>query len=63
MRLALDESNYHMKKSLPDRTKSAPHFGGVQRKVNRFHFDHAQNRKWKSIDFFSYFSNNICKYI
>jgi len=37
MRLALDESNYHpnTKKSIPDRTKSAPHFGGVHRKVKR----------------------------
>ena len=39
MRLAMDESNDHRnhftttKKSLPDRTKSAPHFGGVHRKV------------------------------
>jgi hypothetical protein len=37
MRLALNESNYHptTKKSIPDRTKSAPHFGGVHRKVKR----------------------------
>ena len=35
MRLALNESGYHptTKKSIPDRTKSAPHFGGVHRKV------------------------------
>jgi hypothetical protein len=39
MRLVLDESNYQQhnnmatKKSLPDRTKSAPHFDGVHRKV------------------------------
>ncbi|CAF4540838.1 unnamed protein product, partial [Rotaria magnacalcarata] len=35
IRMAMDESNYPTtttKKSLPDRTKSAPHFGGVQRK-------------------------------
>jgi hypothetical protein len=40
MRSVLDESSNHInyatttKKSLPDRTKSAPHFGGVHRKVN-----------------------------
>jgi len=36
MRIALDQSNYQTTtttKSIPDRTKSAPHFGGVQRKV------------------------------
>jgi hypothetical protein len=38
MRVALDQSNYQTTtttttKSIPDRTKSAPHFGGVHRKV------------------------------
>jgi len=37
MRTALDESNYQTTttttKSIPDRTKSAPHFGGPHRKV------------------------------
>ena len=36
MRLALGESSYHTtteKKSIPDRTKSAPHFGNVHTKV------------------------------
>jgi hypothetical protein len=61
MRIALDESNYHTtKKSIPDRTKSAPHFGGVHRKVKLFEklFYLGENQF-----FFSYFSNNICKYI
>ena len=66
MRIALDETNYHTtvttttKKSLPDRTKSAPHFGGVHRKVNifpKFSF------RCETQFYFSYFSNNICKYI
>lgn len=38
IRVVLDESTYHMsaaKKSIPDRTKSAPHFGGVHRKVKK----------------------------
>jgi hypothetical protein len=36
MRVALDGTNYHTttKKSIPDRTKSAPHFDGISRKVN-----------------------------